>query len=365
MIVKRTCGALFILVAAATATLPAQAQNNRLWRAHDMDRPKPTVVTPAEIPAPVPPPSDAIVLFDGNNLDAWQSIGGGDAQWKVENGYFEVVGGTRDIMTRQAFGDVQLHVEWSAPTEIRAGGQGRGNSGVLLMGQFELQVLDSYQNDTYADGQAAALYGQYPPLVNAMRPPGEWQAYDIVFTRPRFDRKGDLVTPAYVTAFHNGVLVQNHSELWGETNWLQYLEYRVQPDKLPLVLQDHGNPVRYRNIWVRPLSEEMTPAPPADTKPVFAMDRNQLEQYVGIYDRPSPRAKPYEVKRDSTILQVKISENWHQLVPRSATMFDLRWTDAHVEFVLDDAGVPSSLIFVMGGGRMPGDRRRDASDNDD
>jgi hypothetical protein len=220
-----------------------------------MNTPQPPKVTPAPAGAPVPPPSDAIVLFDGKSLAGWRSAdsAGGPAKWKVENGYMEVAPRTGDIETTRGFGDVQLHVEWMAPTPAEGSGQERGNSGVYLMKTYEVQVLDSYDNVTYPDGQAAALFGQYPPLVNASRPPGQWQTYDIVFRRPRFDANGRLAAPARVTVFHNGVLVQNDVALTGPTAFQARPPYHAQPDRLPLELQDHEHPVRYRNIWVRDL----------------------------------------------------------------------------------------------------------------
>jgi hypothetical protein len=171
----------------------------------------------------------------------------------VAEGYLEVVGGAGSIATRRAFGDVQLHVEWATPSPPRGEGQERGNSGVFLMGRYEIQVLDSYRNDTYADGQAAALYGQAPPLVNASRPPGEWQTYDVVFRRPRFGPDGALLQPARVTVFHNGVLVHDNVGFTGRTAHGRKATYEPHEDRLPLVLQDHGDPVRFRNIWVREL----------------------------------------------------------------------------------------------------------------
>lgn len=195
------------------------------------------------------------MLFDGSSLVAWRATGSAatPARWRVADGYFEVVSGTGDIATKRDFGDVQLHLEWAAPLPVKGSGQGRGNSGVFLMGLYEIQILDSYENPTYPDGQAAAIYGQYPPLVNASRPPGEWQSYDILFRRPRFGPGGSLLAPAYVTLLHNGVLVQNNVALRGPTKHQQRPPYAVHPDRLPLILQDHGNPVRFRNVWIREL----------------------------------------------------------------------------------------------------------------
>jgi Domain of Unknown Function (DUF1080) len=218
------------------------------YHVHDPKRPHPPVVTPGAQPGGAP--SDAIVLFDGKDLAQWTVA---RRPWKLENGYFEVVPGAGDLSTKQKFGDVQLHIEWAAPAEVRGTSQNRGNSGIFLQGRYEVQVLDSYQNPTYADGQAGALYGQWPPLVNATRKPAEWQAYDIVFEAPKFEN-GKLVKPAYATVFLNGVLLHNHKELMGPTLHRQLAHYAPQPEEDSLVLQDHQQPVRYRNIWIRRLS---------------------------------------------------------------------------------------------------------------
>jgi hypothetical protein len=204
--------------------------------------PEPPVVTPGKTDAD--PPSDAVVLFDGKDLSAWE---GGD-QWKVEDGVAIVQGG--DITTKQSFGDCQVHVEWSAPVPAKGSGQGRGNSGVFLMDKYEVQVLDSYENETYFDGQASAIYKQQPPMVNAMRKPGEWNTYDIIWTAPKFKENGSLESPAYITVLHNGVLTLNHFELQGITPFNEVPHYTAH-GKAPIHLQNHGNPVRYRNIWVR------------------------------------------------------------------------------------------------------------------
>ena len=201
------------------------------------------------------PPSDAIVLFDGADVSRWVAYVKGqfsDPKWKVENGYVEVVPGSGSIQTREKFGDIQLHIEWASPAEINGNSQGRGNSGVLLMSRYEIQVLDSYDNPTYADGQAAAIYGQAPPPVNASRKPGEWQTYDIVFEAPQFDDE-KLVKPAYVTVFHNGVLMHNRREIIGRTPHAKLGTYAAHGPEEPLELQNHGSPVRFRNIWIRKL----------------------------------------------------------------------------------------------------------------
>ena len=268
-----------------------EAKAKPKYKHGDMTRPRPKVVdpgTPATVSVlgfgpsgtavlpdptqvmgsqgrPARPPSDAVVLFDGKDLSAWQSGGKGkkdnperQPKWKVENGYFEVAPRTGTIETKEKFGDVQVHLEWATPLEVKGNSQGRGNSGVYFGGFGEVQVLDSYQNDTYPDGQAAALYNKFPPLVNASRKPGEWQTYDIIAHLPRLNEEGKVVRPGLMTVLHNGVLVHHAVEFAG----------KIGP--YSIVLQDHGNPVRYRNFWVRRLKdydEDGTPPPPAPPKP--------------------------------------------------------------------------------------------------
>jgi hypothetical protein len=206
--------------------------------------PEPKIIDPGP---PGGPPSDAIMLFDGKDLSKWEN---GD-KWAIKDGVATCHGS--DITTKQPFGDCQFHVEWAAPAEVKGSGQGRGNSGIYFMGNYEIQILDSYDNTTYYDGQAAALYKQMPPLVNSCRKPGEWQTFDIVFMAPRFDASGKVAKPGYVTVLHNGVLVQNHTEIEGTTAWDAPPKYTAHPAKLPLHIQNHGNPVRFRNIWIREL----------------------------------------------------------------------------------------------------------------
>ena len=240
------------MIGAATLALLVMTQAPE-WPIHSLDRPRPPVVQPGPERPPVPPPSDAVVLFDGSSLNEWRGQDSGPAKWIVRDSYVEVTPGTGTLVSARAFGDVQLHIEWRMPTPPKGDGQDRGNSGVFLMGMYEVQVLDSYQNDTYPDGQAGAIYGQNPPLVNACRPPGAWQTYDIVFRRPRFNQDGSLQRPARITVIHNGVLVQDAFELSGPTAHRARPPYSAHADKLPLRLQDHGNPTRFRNIWVREL----------------------------------------------------------------------------------------------------------------
>jgi hypothetical protein len=226
------------------------------WRVHDSRRPQPKVIDPgtASTPdAPGRPPSDALVLFDGQDTSQWVGRDGGPIGWQVEDGAMVVVPRTGSIQTVAQFGDIHLHIEWAAPTEVKGDSQGRGNSGVFLMGLYEIQVLDSYENPTYADGHTAAIYGQYPPLVNAARGPGQWQTYDIFFVAPRFDGEA-LVSPAYATVIHNGILIHHHQALMGPTGHKTLSSY-AEPHGAegPIMLQDHGDLVRFRNIWVRPI----------------------------------------------------------------------------------------------------------------
>ena len=257
MLAIRTVPAVLVAVALAgpllvvSAVASAAQDDPRDWPIHSLDRPRPPAIDPGPAGPPAPAPSDATVLFDGTDLSAWRSRDGGPAPWRVDDGYFEVVPGAGTLVTAQSFGDVQIHIEWSTPAPAEGEGQNRGNSGVFFLGRYEVQVLDSYGNDTYPDGQAGAVYGQYPPLVNASRPPGEWQSYDIVFRAPRFDDTGELVEPARMTVFHNGVLVHDDVELIGPTSHRRRAPYEAHPPRLPISLQDHGHPVRFRNVWVR------------------------------------------------------------------------------------------------------------------
>jgi hypothetical protein len=242
-----------------TPMLPGQK-----WHVHDPDRPYPWVVRPGARPGEAP--SDAVILFDGKDLSKWAHWGRGaergklvDAKWKVENGHFEVVDGAGDLVTRDKFGDCQLHIEWASPAVVSGSSQSRGNSGVLLMSRYEIQVLDSYENPTYADGEAGAIYGQWPPLVNAMRKPGEWESYDIVFEAPCFEG-GKLVKPAYQTVFLNGVLLHNRKEVIGRMAYRRVGTYAPHAAAEPLALQDHHSPVRYRNVWIRAIGDYDQPA---------------------------------------------------------------------------------------------------------
>lgn len=232
-----------------------------------IDWKEPAVVTPGENGGP---PSDAVVLFNGKDLAAWDNAD----NWKIDEG--AMVSGKGDARTKAAFGDCQLHIEWAAPTPATGSGQGRGNSGVFLMDTYEIQVLDSFENKTYFDGQAGAIYKQTPPAVNATKAPGTWNVYDILWTAPRFNEDGSLKSPAFITALHNGVLILNHFELEGDTPFVRPPEYKKHADKLPIRLQDHGNPMRFRNIWVR----ELKPVERNRARPPFIRDAQGNERPV-------------------------------------------------------------------------------------
>jgi len=228
------------------------------WHVHDAKRPQPVKVTAGTFSTQERagrPPSDAEVLFDGKDLARWRNAGGGPAAWTVRDGYLEVAPKSGDIYTRQEFGDIQLHVEWRTPAPLKPGNVWQGNSGVFLFGLYELQVFESSRNLIYADGQAGAIYGQYPPLVNPSREPGEWQVYDVIFNPAHF-KDGKVERPAYITVFHNGVVIHNHTAIMGDTGHRIFPRYTDHGAKGPIRLQDHGDLVRYRNIWVRPVGEQ-------------------------------------------------------------------------------------------------------------
>jgi hypothetical protein len=321
------------------------------WRQHDIRRPRPAAVEPAIGSDPTPAPKDAVVLLGAGGLGAWRTPEGGKPGWKFSDGVLQTVPGAGPIVTTESFGDVQLHVEWSAPAPPVGVGQDRGNSGVFLMGQFEVQVLDSYRAETYADGMAGSIYGQYPPLFNASRPPGQWQSYDIAFRRPRFDREGKLLAPARLTVFHNGILVQNNEELWGQTNWLESQPFDPGVDRGPIQLQDHNHPVRYRNIWLRKLPERS--APPADDQghpAVVSLPAEALDALAGRYAAgPEPHASRFILTREGDHLRLKLPSRPTALLlqPISATEFVLPHTDARLTFRKDEEG-HISVVFRVG-----------------
>jgi hypothetical protein len=274
-------GKIFFAVFFSLFCGSAAFSQNAQWVPNDESRPVPNAVTPGSQPGT--PPSDATMLFDGTSLSAWEARGGGEAKWQIKDGALEVAPGTGNIHTKQGFGDCQLHLEWREPSVVHGDGQSRGNSGVMLMSLFEVQVLDSWQNPTYADGAVGGIYGQYPPLVIAGRKPGEWQTYDIVFRRPLFDGNGQLTNPARITVFQNGVVVQDNTRPTGPTAFHDRPPYIKGPEKMPLTLQDHGAPVQFRNIWIRELPAKepdlaFTTAVPAH------VDAQDMALYVGHYE---------------------------------------------------------------------------------
>ncbi|MEZ4412924.1 MAG: DUF1080 domain-containing protein [Gemmatimonadales bacterium] len=339
----KTALAVGFVVLGTVQMLPAQTPSG--WRAHDLSRPRPPLVTPGQPAEAVLPPSDAVVLFDGSGVGAWRNANGEAAGWVVRNGAMEAVPGAGYVFTRQEFGDLQLHIEWSAPTPPKDSGQGRGNSGVFLMGSYELQVLDSYQNDTYPDGQAGAAYGQYPPLVNASLPPGTWQSYDIIFHPPHFDSVGVLVAPARMTAFQNGLLIQDDVAFWGPTNWLQANPYVVSPPRGPIALQDHGNPVRYRNIWVRALPS-VTPPMPAPLPVAADVPSAVLDRLPGTY---ANGGMVLVISKAADALRVNLPEGrWQTLIPLSPTEYAFSSTAATLTVTPAPDGTPAKLTFRMG-----------------
>jgi hypothetical protein len=319
--------------------LPCAAQPDPNYLDHDRSRPQPAVVAPATASTqeqPGKPPSDAVVLFDGKDVSQWVSMDGSPTKWIARDGYMECVKGSGYVRTLQNFGDCQLHIEWATPVPGQGEGQGRGNSGVFLgLDRYEVQVLDSYGNKTYADGSAGAIYGQYPPLVNVSRPPGQWQTYDIIYTAPRFDADRKLVSPARMTVFHNGALIQNNVQLTGPTSWLERAPYQFHPEKQPISLQDHGNPVRFRNIWVRELGKP--------GKKEFTLPDALLDSYTGKYDR-------IEIAREGAQLAAQVGGVKFLLFAESPTKFFAKTTDVQFEFPGGDRAKPDRVIWSVGEG---------------
>ena len=333
-----------VIIAALKISLESScfAQPDPNWLSHDRNRPQPPVITPATPSTqeqPGRPPSDATVLFDGKDISQWVSMDDGSpTKWIARNGYMECVPGSGYARTLQNFGDCQLHIEWAAPIPPHGEGQGRGNSGVFFgFGRYEIQVLDSFENKTYVDGQAAAVYGQYPPLVNASLPPGQWQIYDIIYTAPRFDDGSNLLSPARVTVLHNGVLVQNNVQLTGPTSWLERAPYRPHPEKTPIALQDHGNPVRYRNIWIRELGNP--------GRKEFSLPNSLLESYAGTYGN-----NPIEVTLESGQLVARMGGVRFVMFAGSPTRFFAKTTDFQIEFHSNDQGKVNGLTYSVGEG---------------
>lgn len=316
--------ALLCALALVGSSASARAdKSSEGWLGHDRTRPLPPVVDPG-MPSMGErvgkAPSDAVVLYDGGDLSRWVAMDGRPSKWTVRDGAMECVPGSGYIRSLQSFGECQLHVEFATPATVQGSSQGRGNSGVFFgMGRYEIQVLDSYENKTYADGSCGSVYNQYPPLVNVSKKPGEWQAYDILWTPPKFAKDGTLLSAARVTVFHNGVVIQNNVELLGETGWLERAAFRAHPEKLPIALQDHGNPVRYRNIWVRELGRP--------SRPEFYLPEATLSGYAGTY------GDAQVTRRDGNLI-LKLSGVETVLFAESPTRFFSKVVDVQAEFDL-------------------------------
>ena len=364
-------GALVLgaLVLGACATTPASSQETPPsqevppaarpyapappgWRQHDVDRPQPARVEPAAPGARAgAPPSDAVVLIgaDGSGAENWVSDGDGPMRWRTEGGALVVTPGSGGVRTEEEFGDAQVHVEWMPAAEPEKSGQNRSNSGLFLVGgRYEVQVLDSWDNPTYADGRAGAVYGQFPPLADAARPPDQWQSLDVFFRMPRFDGAGALLEPARMTVLHNGVLVQNNEELPGTTIWLESLPYTAHGPG-PIGLQDHGSPVRFRNLWVRRLPERAAPPAGYADLAAVALTDAQRDRLVGSYARDEGGTFVIERLGDGLGLSMPWRPGVLRLVPLSPTSLQLQNTAGRFDVELDDAGAVTGLTFEMGG----------------
>ncbi|MCB1125597.1 MAG: DUF1080 domain-containing protein [Verrucomicrobiae bacterium] len=332
--------ALGIAVAATTAQAQPALPPIHLPLGHDRTRPLPPVVDPGQPSTQEQAgkaPSDAVVLFDGSDIAQWVAMNGSPTKWVVKGGAMECVPGSGYVRTLQSFGACQFHLEFATPTPPEGSSQGRGNSGLFFgMGRYEIQVLDSFENKTYADGSCGSIYNQYPPLVNASRPPGQWQTYDILWTPPQFDDEGNLLSRPRVTAFHNGVLIHYNAELVGGTDWLRRVPLQPQPGKLPIALQDHGNPVRYRNIWVRELGPK--------SKPEFYLSDQLLDSYCGRYQ--FGRNDSCTVTRRDGNLLLRFSGVEFVLFAESPTHFFAKTVDVQAEFGENDGR--KTIVVTVG-----------------
>jgi hypothetical protein len=334
-----------LLIGGLAGSAPAQLDPQ--WKIHDQSRPKPPTVTPGHPgfqERAGQAPSDATVLFDGRDLSQWVNLEGEPAGWVVKAGAMECVKGAGYIRTERSFGDCQMHLEWAAPTPARGDGQARGNSGLFLMGQYEVQILDTFQNPTYADGYPGSVYAQHPPLANAVRPPGEWQNLDVIFRRPRFNAAGEVVEPARLTVMVNGVLVQDGVRAVGPTGWLRRSSYLPHADKLPLALQDHGNPVRFRNIWVRELAPDQGPAE-------YSLAPRILERCVGTYQLEENWN--IQVTRTNSQLFARLGalsrDDVFPLATAGPLEYRMRTVDGRFLFQTNRSGQVEGVIFNIAG----------------
>jgi len=333
----------FVIFAASIFCLTncVDAQQPTGWKAHDNERPQPAVVDPGEAAPPSSVPSDAIVLFGGEDLSNWTGPNGKEPKWKVNDGVMECFRGAGFVYTKEKFGDIQLHLEWASPTTVKGKGQGRGNSGVFLPGGLEIQVLDSFENETYADGGAASIYGQYPPQVNASRGPGQWQSYDIIYHLPCFDENKKQVKPAVVTVLHNGVVVHHATEPLGPTSWVHHKKYAPGITEGTIGLQDHGNPVRFRNIWVRKLNTEPTAGEYVEERP---FSEEEIKKFVGKY------SKNCEIKLMDDNLWLHTLNQDLEMVAHTDDTFSTKESAGSISFESDEEGNVTSMQFKFDAG---------------
>ncbi len=346
-----------IMAASGLLSLQAYGQLESGWKTHDLDRPAPKVVTPGKGAISTTPPSDALILFDGSNFDSWR---GGVEGWKIVDNAMVFVDKAGPLMTKEEFGDCQLHLEWAAPAEVKGNGQQRGNSGVFLMNAFELQVLDGYENPTNADTSAASIYGQYPPLVNASRRPGQWQSYDIIFRAPRFGDDGKLLERARMTALHNGVLVQDNSEILGPTSWLKHRQYAQGKTTGPIRIQDHGSPVRYRNIWIRRLADQRPLPKQPYPQTALKLSPEKQKRLIGTY--PTGNQKEFHIFEKEGRVYCKLYGVRMRMLAVSETEFTFEKTAGKITFQLSENGeVESANLQLDGGGVRTGKKKKEAS----
>ncbi len=350
----RTRSTIFSIASFALASFGwslANAQLETGWKAHDLSRPLPKVATPADEDLTVSPPSDAVILFDGSDLKQWSDSQGGKSKWQVKDGVLIATPKSGNLFTKKKFSDCQLHLEWEIPADIKREGQARGNSGVYFMESFEIQILDTLTNKTYADGMAGAIYGQYPPLVNAARPAGKWQSYDIVFHGPRFNEDGSLKSRATATVFLNGILIQDNSEFLGPTTWIKHQDYSKSPNKRRLSLQDHGNPTRFRNIWIRELvSERPQPEKPYPSPEVELSD-DKMKRLVGDYG-------DFKVSNSGDRLFCRFFQTEMELVPLSESEFLMKKCAGKLVFDLDANGeVKEAKLHLDAAGKRVGTKK--------
>lgn len=321
-----------------------KAMNN--WRVHDMKRPQPPTIDPG-IPGTQESggkaPSDAIVLFDGKDLTRWEGVRDGTVKWIVKDGYFEVVPGTGDIRTIDSFGDCQLHIEWSTPYH-QVGNNYDGNSGVFMMSKYEVQIFDTYRAKVYADGNPGAIYGEFPPDVNPCLSPGKWQTYDIIFHHPSFDENGFVIKPAIITLIYNGVVVQDNTEILGPTRWMSESLYEAHPDKLPLTLQDHSNPIRFRNIWIRPLPQGVQNSGPEMPEGI-TLSNTIMEQYVGTYGKGISVTIDH---RDGKMMARIASLPFFELISLSENEFIGKRVDSRFVIDSDESGKVKGMTWYHG-----------------